>query len=174
MKELRADPSLFGVLAEHVTRMRNGREAVEALGLALHASCAYATRRSDPLYWQIIYHSDIYTKFDPTDPFTARSINDGKAPRPRMALDSGESETIFVDAMISHLAATSSEVQTRSTRVYTAPLTPGIVRGLGAVLHADGMGRACGWTMRIPHCICSSPILMMTYQQKLMLEGGFM
>ena len=63
MKELRACPHMLEDLAFHVTSVRHGRDAVEALGLGAHPACSRATASSDSIYWQVIYHADDWTKY---------------------------------------------------------------------------------------------------------------
>ena len=137
-RALEEDHEHLKELASQVSRVSSGRIAVRLLGLQRHPECCQARNGRDPVYTQIIYHADGYSKY-------VASVTDFSAPQPpasqgpqRVWQSEGE-EALRHNVAVEHLRLSVSN----SDVFYSMPMQPGVFRTLISMLaprsepHAD-------------------------------------
>ena len=144
MEELKRNPELIEELAAFVGKVRHGRDAVVALGLAQHPSCkkAWGDGSDSREFWDVVYHADAWTKFlmpapsitkdEPGGPGRAFIGEDDEALRGMT-----EQQSLRHYYMVEHLASMSQKnpALAYSIRFEAAG---GAFHSLYDVLHGDG------------------------------------
>ena len=146
-QELQDNPETLDVLANQLARVRSPRVAVELLGLQHHPSCQLARNGRDPIYTQVIYHADPWTKYTSTAP-PIEVDKPGDRPMAARVHQPGSSKALFHNLAVRRLEAYFGD-EGNINGFYSIPFKPGCFKSLQSLLSSrpdatDGFARPAG------------------------------